>query len=477
MQETKVYKILMQFSKIEQNRLRKFVQSPYFNRDEVIHDLNELILDDINRNTAQVFEKEKVWKKLGLKTPYDDVRMRKYYSDLLKLVEEFLVQQAFENDLAGRQAYLIQSLRKKKLNALHNSVVKNVDQLPERNPYRDSQFFHGQYLVESNFEKYLDSLEQTKTEKTNLEKISRNLDLFYLGEKLRILCSVSSKKRLAKVEYHIDLANDVLGIAEREMFTSTPLIAIYLQILKMSEFPDELEHYERFKELVKEYSALFDKEEAKSFYDGAQNYCIAQLNRGRSHFSQEYLQLFQEMLEKDLVLKDGALESQVFRNVVTVGLRSGDFAYIEQFIQDFKSKLPADVQENVYSFSIAQLYFYQKKYNKVIQTLQSVEYADYTFNINSKNFLLVTYYEMDEHEPLLALLESMRVYLNRNSEIPEDRKINFKNLIKYTKKLVSLPPGNRKAVEELKQEVEATGTIASRNWLLEKIAEREKERR
>jgi hypothetical protein len=472
MKETKAFRILSEFHKLEQNRLRKFVKSPYFNRDEVIVKLCDLLLDEINRNSSKTFSKEQVWRSLGLGARYDDVRMRKYYSDLIKLIEEFLIHQAFEDDLAGRQAYLIQSLRRKKLDALRNAVVKNIETIPERIPYRDSEYFLGQYLVESNFERYLDQLEETKTEKTNLEKISQNLDLFYLGEKLRILCVVLSKKKLANFEYRIELENEVLQIAEKEEFLSNPMISIYLQIIKMTNNPDESEHYQAFKELLNEHGALFDKDEIKSFYDSAQNYCVSQINRGKS-FLAEYLQLFKEMIAKDLILKDEVVETHVFRNIATVGLRLGDYAFVEKFIQDFYEHLPSDVRDNVHSFSLAQLYFYQKKYVKVIQTLQHVEYADYTYNLNAKNILLLTYYETSEFEPLAYLLDSMRVYLNRNKEIPENRKVNFKNLIKFTKKLISMPPGNRKAVAQIKQEVQQTGAIASRDWLLEKIAEME----
>ena len=85
----------------------------------------------------------------------------------------------------------------------------------------------------------------------------------------------------------------------------------------------------------------------------------------------------------------------------------------------------------------------------------------------------MTYYEVGEIDPLYNLLESFRVYLNRNKEIPSARKTNFKNLIKFTKKLISLPPSGNKIIKALKAEVESTKNISSRDWLLEKIAELE----
>ena len=125
------------------------------------------------------------------------------------------------------------------------------------------------------------------------------------------------------------------------------------------------------------------------------------------------------------------------------------------------------------SFNLSQLYLYQKKYPKVISILQEVEYNDYMTNLAAKSTLIGAYYEVGEIDPLSSLLESFRVYLNRNNEIPIARKILYKNLIKFTKKLISLAPSDNKKLLVLKQEVETTKNIASRDWLLEKISELE----
>ena len=85
--------------------------------------------------------------------------------------------------------------------------------------------------------------------------------------------------------------------------------------------------------------------------------------------------------------------------------------------------------------------------------------------------LLATYYETDEIEPLFSLFESFRTFLNRHKKFPANRRQNYLNLIKFTKKLTKLADRDKKGIQKLKEEVEATKNIASRNWLLEKIDE------
>ncbi|MCB0662073.1 MAG: hypothetical protein KDC24_05000, partial [Saprospiraceae bacterium] len=61
MRNTKLYHILREFNKIEQNRLRKFLVSPYFNANEQITDLYEIMLKDIGKDEDSSFEKEDIW--------------------------------------------------------------------------------------------------------------------------------------------------------------------------------------------------------------------------------------------------------------------------------------------------------------------------------------------------------------------------------------------------------------------------------
>ncbi|MBK8563254.1 MAG: hypothetical protein IPN76_07880 [Saprospiraceae bacterium] len=87
--------------------------------------------------------------------------------------------------------------------------------------------------------------------------------------------------------------------------------------------------------------------------------------------------------------------------------------------------------------------------------------------------LLSTYYETDEIEPLYSLMDSFRTFLNRHKDISSAKRKPYLNLIKFTKQLTRIAPGDKKELEKLKKEVEETKDISSLNWLREKIAELE----
>lgn len=99
MTDSKIYNVLTHFDKIEQNRLRKYIRSPYFNVNETLMTFYDVLSEHINANgKAGELTKEQIWGQLYENETFNDVRFRKLSSDLLKLVEGFLAQQIYDKD-------------------------------------------------------------------------------------------------------------------------------------------------------------------------------------------------------------------------------------------------------------------------------------------------------------------------------------------------------------------------------------------
>ena len=64
MYNSKLYSILEHFNKYEQNRCRKYIQSPYFNKAQELIDLYEIFIKRINSTSQRSFTKDTIWKKL-----------------------------------------------------------------------------------------------------------------------------------------------------------------------------------------------------------------------------------------------------------------------------------------------------------------------------------------------------------------------------------------------------------------------------
>lgn len=475
MQNSKLYSILEEFDKYEQNRLRKFLSSPYFNRNEALIRLFDLLVAHINAKIKAPIEKEEVWQKLYGNINYDDVLFRKNCSDLLGLVESYLAQEVYAENPLYQATFLIEAVGRKKMEKLFNSTMKTARRLSDLVPFRSSEYYLSQFQIEKSFYE-MSQVELNRSEVSNVETILNNLDSFYFAEKMRWFTSVLTQKFLTSHEYKLLFINEIIDHLKKVELINSPVIAIYFQIyLTIAEAQEEA-HYFKLKDLLNVNGLKFPKSEAKNMYYSAINYCIRKRNiEGKTSFLRELLDLYKDLLAKEIIIDADGLSPWDFKNIVTCGTSIGEFVWTEKFISEYGKLIPLQYRENAISFNQAKLFFFQKRYNEMISLLQTVEYEDFSYNLDSKMFLLMTYFEIDAIEPLFSLLDSFRAYLNRHKDIPSSRRVSYSNLIRFTKQLTKITPGDKKAIEKLKKEIaeaEPKG-IASLTWLREKIAELE----
>ncbi|MBK8043139.1 MAG: hypothetical protein IPK21_11080 [Haliscomenobacter sp.] len=341
MRQTKLFQALQQLPKTEHNRFKKYLGSPYFNVNETQTRLAHLIIQEIQSPTSKSWEKEQIWEALRLDTAYDDVRFRKYFSDLLKNLENFLALRQFEDHEESRRLFLLEAVEQRKLSVLYNSSLRVIRDHFQKSPFRNSDFYYGNFMLEKRFYD-LAGFEHNRTAQSNWEEISRNLDYFYIAEKLWIFCNVLARKDLSSHEYKLDLMSEIVNYVENNQLQHIPPIAIYYQVLNLYRFPEEQQHYHQLKRLLDEYGMNFPKEEASDLYSLAQNYCIHQLNRGNTLFLTELFALYQSVLERRIIFRDDQLSPWDFRNIVVVGLRVGDYDWTLKFIEEYLQFLPSE---------------------------------------------------------------------------------------------------------------------------------------
>ena len=474
MHNNKLITILKHFNKSDLNQFHKYIVSPYFNKSKQLIKFYEIILKGINSPKISLLEKENVWKKLFTEQKYNDVRFRKLNSDLLKMIEGFLSQQIFDENNLQKVANLIESVGIKGIEKLYSSAMRIATNETEKYPYEDADFHLKQYQIQKNYYEIIQH-EFKHSERQNLEEIDKNLDNFYLAEKLRYMCAALSQKQRGAHKYDLSFESEVINLIKAKKSNLTPAEAIYYKIYLTYVEEENVDHYYQLKSILKKYSLKFHSIEGKTLYDSTINYCVKKLNKGNSNFLLETFDIYEDYLKKGLIYIDDELDPFHFKNIVVIALRVGKYDWTENFIHTNKQRLPKASRENAVTFNLARLHYYKKDYEKVISLLQEVEYEDIVYSLSSKSLLIATYYENNEIEALYSLLESFRVYLNRRKDIPDILKRSHRNLIKFTKKLIRIVPGDNKAIEKIKEEIENTADgIADVKWLKEKISELEK---
>ena len=470
MREGKLYQAIIHLNGHELNRLHRFILSPFFNRNESIINLFDWIKNDLKTKTVAPISKEELWNIcFGPNEKYDDGRFRKLQSDLLKLIEEYYAQESYEANPIHRAKYLMETINSKKLETLQASAIKTAYQLVEEQPFLDASYYYYQYDIERNI--YLLTRNQTeRSSKSNLESIVTNLDRFYLAEKLRYSSFILTHQHFAAVNYKMLFTDEIIEHVRTHDYSDVPSILIYYQILSTYREPENRKHYEILKDYLKKYIHLFPRAEGKEILDSVLNYCIIRMNAGEEIYVREVFNLYCQALETELILINGQITPWSFKNIVTSGLRLNEFDWVEKFIHDHNKFLDEKFRENAITFNLAQLYFYKKEYKKVIEQLSKVEYEDFTYNLNSKTLLMASYYELDEFEALNSLLDTFRLYVQRNKKLTKGKGSHYLNTISIVRKLAKSSNADTKQIEKLTKEVNETQGIVSKNWILEKLA-------
>lgn len=469
--KSKLNTVISSLSAIQLNRLSKFIDSPYLNPNQSLNDFGQYIIN--HKDDEHSLDREVIWQNIFPESPFNYPKLRKMSSDLMTLIENFFVIEDVVNDPLEMKAKLTESLAKREMSILFSRSFKGAQKLDILEEGKTARDFYYKYQVEYNAFRMV-NYDLDRFAKTNLTDITNNLDIFYVVEKLRYACDALSRNPLSK-EYDDFLISEIVnGINKNEFLRNVPIVSVLLSIYHTLVDYENEEHYYNLKSLLEKYAGYFTKEDTKKFYESAINYVIDRINDPGSNFLNELFILYKSYLNKGFITIDDKINPYTFKNIVTTGLRLQEYEWVSYFIEEYKQYLPESFRDNVYSYHKAQLYFYTKDYGKMLQLLQTIEYEDLSYNLGAKSMLLAAYYETDEIEPLLSLLDSFKVFLNRQKKkIPSSTLNNYSNLLKFTRKLLRIDRGDKAAIEAIKNEMNATKGIASANWLKEKVDELE----
>ena len=136
--------------------------------------------------------------------------------------------------------------------------------------------------------------------------------------------------------------------------------------------------------------------------------------------------------------------------------------------KNIPSTCPKSDEQNALNYNLANLYFHKKEYDKVIELLREVEYKNIVYSVGSKILLICTYYELNEDMALDSLTDSFRIFLRRNQLISKESKQRCMNMVRFTKKLATIPPFDKTAVEKLKTQIENCKALISKKMVVGK---------
>ncbi|MEY4204208.1 MAG: hypothetical protein RL013_1912 [Bacteroidota bacterium] len=466
----RLYRTLMAMEKSLHRNLVLFLQSPLYVNGRQPLLLCEGMLAYVTTG-ASGFSKEKIWKKVAGNTAYNDVLFRKYCSGTLKLVHLFLAQESLAASKINTDFETLDFAIEHKIEPVMQSAAESIREELNRG-FKSVKYYYDSYRFEKQYYTMMDFGVKVD-QKANLTEISTSLDVFYWIEKLKLASAAISQKKTLNYSYDTGDIEAVLAQIRRFPLEHHPALALeYYAFLTVYD-EDEADNYHKLKQGLEQFADLLPRKDALDLIDAALHFCTGRINKGNQDFIREYFELFENGLKKGIFLIKGELAVWRFNNIVAAALRLGKADWAEDFIESNYPVLPEDSRENTRTFNLARVYRYQKRYGKVLELLRNVEYADIGYNLISKAVLLITYYELNERETLASFTVSFRTFLNRQRDIPVQRREGYLNLVRFTRKLMKLERKDVKSADKLRDEIiQNRSNTVNHDWLLEKLNEK-----
>ena len=472
MQKSNLILFFKRLEKRDWREFRKFVRSPYFNQREDVIQMFEYLDEAINFLPPMALHREKVYSKTYPKEIFDEKKLRHTTSALLKILKKYFVHAELENDSIQTQQYLSKSFRKKGLDVFFEKELKISKSLLEKEPYRDSDFYLKKYKIgmeEAGF-----GIAQKRKETKNLQPVADDLTISFIASILRLSCEIQSHQTLSDQVYDLKFLPKILELVDLGNYANVPVILLYFHSynafghLQNNEITQSEFHFNKFKKLIHQHWKLIPPTEIRNIYLYAINYCIKRLNAGDRHFIRKAFELSRSGLKNETLLEDGILSSFTYKNITRLGMALSENEWVEEFLETYKKYLHPRERDNNWRYNLAFFYFQQQKYKQAMQLLLQVEFKDVLYNLDARRILLKSYFELEEFNALVSLLDSFSRYIQRQKEIGYHRE-NYLNMIRFVKKIIHSRLDDKKVAQQLIKEIEATNGLAEKEWLLEKL--------
>lgn len=476
MNNTKLVQLLVSLTTRERTRFSHYVHSPFFNRHKQLIALYDWLKDFAPDFSNIKCNRQEAWQAMYPKREYNELRLNNFTSNLYQLLLQFLSYLEYEKHPYLAHTLLFEALHQR---AAHKQLQTNayrLEQLLDKQPTKS----YAYYLAQSQLNQQLDriALQSQERKYTNhLQKESDHLDLFYWINKLRLACEMASRRVVIQAGYDPQFIDFIKQ--EYPRLQDAIVLQMYYKALEMLENRNIDVHFFQFKRLLEDHPHLLPREELSTLYHYALNFCISKINSGAVTFYRQIFQLYELMLQQQLLFDRGYISQFAFKNIVTTSIRLGEYQWAEKFIEEYQQFLPERSKDNAVAYNAAALWYARGDYAQALFYLQEVEFTDSSYHLGVKIIQLKCYYELGESDAYYALLEAFKKYIRRNKSLSDYRIKANSNFLLLARRLYQLKEQKallsdsnfRKKQQKMHQRLEKAHPLANKEWLIKALAD------
>lgn len=484
MRNSRLLKLLQTLSQSEFRHFIEYVKSPFFNKNDRLINLIEAIHQSAPDYGEASLAKEELFKVMYGSATYKEQQVHDGLSQLLRLLEGFLAYQKYQDDTPSQYIYLLHALNQKGVDDHFVRIYKKAAKELSKNYQHSTSFYIKDYSLKKVSLEFASQKRRRMSQHavdTEMLEVNQKLDNFYLLVKLRYACEILNRRNIVqKVELPFMLSEIQQFLSDPENpYAENPAISIYFTIYKLLKNPEDSKNFDQLIYLLEKSIDQFPKVEIEMMYGHAQNYCARKINMGDTSYYVRIFQIYQQLLDNDILIQDGYLAHWYMKNIVTIGLNLKEYKWVESFLNQYERKLHPDVREHTLAFNRANFLFATDRYSEAKVLLNQVEFTDVLYHLSAKSILLKIHYEEKDEDSMSYLIQAFQVFLRRNKHLSKKHYQNHSQFIRLAKKMFQLHTQVRQLKDEkydaklsqLEKDLCETPGVAYSRWLKTKMEE------
>jgi hypothetical protein len=483
--KSKAIDIFKSFNSKELRQFGDFVKSPFFNKNERLVKLYEILKKEYPAFKSESFTKENVFEQLYPGKKYKDNEIRRNFSYLLELCEKFLLQLNIADPfLFETTKTVLNELGSRNIGKLFNIKLNRIDEQYKEYADIDEGYFKQKYEIESiksNFSE--ENLLNNRLRLFKYQMAHYLISILKLHQDFKVIRIMENydyeKTLFNKFFERFDLAGFLADIKPEDE-TLYKILSIYYFRYMISLGHDKNDtYYHELKRYVYDNLGKFSRREKYNVMLFLSNSASEKLSSGRD-FILEVHEINEKIIKEGLLKFDDELyiDLNKYRVILEIALKLKKTDWALKFIEEHLTKLSPQKIDNIKNYSYSILSFAKGNFHHSLELVSKInKYYNYHFEFISRAVKLKCLYELKYIEDIFYSLDSYRHSLNNNDTLPELSKTQFRNFMNYFERCIKFKLQDIISdvdVDLLKDEIMKVERILEKDWLIEKLEELKK---
>ncbi len=343
-------------------------------------------------------------------------------------------------------------------------------------PQSEEHFFQRYYLAQVATQIRIGPA--PRTPQSNFQHIHDLGDLAYVTGKMRYLCASINEAAILNLPpptAQVDALTPLITQCKADFPPFSQAFFLVLKLLSDSAPPPA--DFEHLLDYLRLHGPAINQDDLFDLYNYVLNAIYGRIDIGERVFVELAATTYASMLAHGLLTLNGVMHPRIFKNIVSINCKLQRFGWCETFIRDHQHFLKGEDALLLPRYCSGLVQFYAGDHRSSAAAFREImleDPEDYYWGFESRNLLLKSLFHrfdelsLEEHEELLRLVESFRMYIRRNTRLSDFHKKSYLNFIRYFASILKFKDQMPapEVVESLLEEIQTQQFVTHKAWLM-----------